>query len=201
MKYSTLLAALLCAGRAAALDFAPPPESAMYQSSALPGYQLALRHCMTCHSAQYVLTQPPSSPRAYWEATVKKMRKPFGAQFPEQDIGPLTDYLVKTYGAERGAPLVTAAVIPNAVPAAPANAQALLAANACLSCHAPDKKIVGPAFKEIAARYTGKADGIMLAARNIRAGGAGKWGPVPMPPYAQLSEADSLELARFVLRQ
>jgi hypothetical protein len=45
--------------------------------------------------------QPPSSSRTYWDATVKKMKKPFGAPFPDEDIGEMVDYLVKTYGAER----------------------------------------------------------------------------------------------------
>ena len=44
--------------------------------------------------------QPSSSPRAYWEATVKKMKKPFGAPFSDEDIPAIVDYLVKTYGTE-----------------------------------------------------------------------------------------------------
>jgi len=82
-----------------ALDITIPPETAAYKPSNLPGYQLAQRNCMTCHSAQYVATQPPL-PRSYWEATVKKMKKPFGAQFPDEDIPALVDYLSKTYGTE-----------------------------------------------------------------------------------------------------
>jgi hypothetical protein len=45
--------------------------------------------------------QPPSSPRAWWDATVKKMKKPFGAPFPDEDVAAMVEYLVKTYGAER----------------------------------------------------------------------------------------------------
>jgi sulfite dehydrogenase len=51
-----------------------------------------------------VSTQPPSSPRAYWDATVKKMKKPFGAPFPDDDVPAMVDYLSKTYGAERPEP-------------------------------------------------------------------------------------------------
>jgi sulfite dehydrogenase len=47
--------------------------------------------------------QPPASPRAYWEATVRKMKKPFGAPLAEEDIPIIVDYLVKTYGNERPA--------------------------------------------------------------------------------------------------
>lgn len=77
-----------------------PQETAMYKASSLPGYNLALQNCMTCHSAQYVGTQPSTSTRAYWDATVKKMKKPFGAPLKDEDIEPIVDYLVKTYGAE-----------------------------------------------------------------------------------------------------
>jgi hypothetical protein len=78
-----------------------PPETAAYAASDLPGYQLVQRNCAGCHSAHYVAMQPPSSSRTYWDATVKKMKKPFGAPFPDEDIGAMVDYLVKTYGAER----------------------------------------------------------------------------------------------------
>jgi sulfite dehydrogenase len=80
-----------------------PNETATYVASELPGYQLVQRNCAGCHSAQYVAMQPPSSPRAWWDATIKKMKKPFGAPFPDDDIAPMVDYLVKTYGAERTA--------------------------------------------------------------------------------------------------
>ena len=79
----------------------PPPETATYKPSTLPGYQLVQKNCMVCHSAQYPSTQPPSMGRAYWEATVKKMKKPFGAQFDDADIPAMVDYLVKTYGNEQ----------------------------------------------------------------------------------------------------
>jgi sulfite dehydrogenase len=79
-----------------------PPETAAVRASDLPGYSLVQRHCSTCHSAHYVTTQPPASSRTYWDATVRKMKKPFGAQFPDEDVPAMVDYLVKTYGAERG---------------------------------------------------------------------------------------------------
>ena len=78
-----------------------PRETATYVVSELPGYQLVQRNCAGCHSAHYVATQPPSSTRAWWDATVKKMKKPFGAPFPDEEIAAMVDYLVKTYGAER----------------------------------------------------------------------------------------------------
>ena len=96
-------AMLLASACALAVEINLPPETAAYKPSSLPGYQLVQKNCMTCHSAQYPATQPPSSNRAYWEATVKKMKKPFGAQFDDADIPAMVDYLVKTYGNEREA--------------------------------------------------------------------------------------------------
>jgi cytochrome c len=69
----------------------------------------------------------------------------------------------------------------------------------CLACHAVDKKLVGPSFKDVAARYTQK-DVAQLAA-SIRKGGAGKWGPIPMPANPQVSEAEATALATWVLKQ
>ncbi|WP_245714247.1 MULTISPECIES: c-type cytochrome [Janthinobacterium] len=199
---------LMAAAPAFALDIQLPPETAVFKPSDLPGYALAQRNCMTCHSVHYIQSQPTTSPRGYWDATVKKMKKPFGAQFPDADIPDIVDYLVKTYGAERSTaiPTATAAVKPAAVArtvgtAAATDTKALLATNACTGCHSIDKKIVGPAFKEVVAKYKGKANAESLVAHNIRAGGAGKWGPVPMPAFAQLSETEAMALAHYVLAQ
>jgi hypothetical protein len=98
---AALIAALSIEASTFALDIALPPDTVAYRPSDLPGYQLVQQNCLICHSAHYPQMQPGSSPRGYWEATVKKMKKPFGAQFADEDIPPMVDYLVKTYGAER----------------------------------------------------------------------------------------------------
>ena len=87
-----------------ALEITLPRETAAYAASPLPGYPLTLAFCAPCHSAEYAHTQPPASPRAYWQATVVKMQKTFAAPLPEAAIDPIVDYLVKTYGSERAAP-------------------------------------------------------------------------------------------------
>ena len=70
---------------------------------------------------------------------------------------------------------------------------------ACLSCHATDKRIVGPSFKDVAARYRGQ-DGIEpKLVEKLRRGGSGSWGPLPMPPNPDLAEADASALVRWVL--
>jgi len=86
---------------AAQRTFTLPAETAVYKESSLPGYQLVQRNCIGCHSAHYVQTQPSTLSRTYWENTVKRMKKPFGATFPDDDIAAMADYLVKTYGAEQ----------------------------------------------------------------------------------------------------
>lgn len=181
-----------------------PPETARYAPSELPGYRLVQQHCMTCHSAQYVLTQPPSSPRSYWSATVKKMKAPFGAPIPDEDMPAIVDYLTKTYGAERTA---TAAATPSSDKTVPSPAplaggrdpQALLAANNCTACHAVDKKVVGPAFKDVAAKYAHQPDAIAHIEQSIRGGGSGRWGQVPMPPFPDMSREDAQRLAAWIL--
>jgi cytochrome c len=91
-------------------------------------------------------------------------------------------------------------VLMAAVVASPAWASADLAQkNACMSCHAVAKKLVGPSYNDVAKKYAGQKDAATTLAQSIKAGGAGKWGPVPMPSQPALSEADALTLANWVL--
>lgn len=84
--------------------------------------------------------------------------------------------------------------------AAPAFAdQALATSKNCMACHSVDKKLVGPAFKEVAAKYAGKAGAADTLAGKIVKGGSGVWGPVPMPANAQVNDADAKKLAEWVL--
>ncbi len=77
--------------------------------------------------------------------------------------------------------------------------QALATAKNCMACHAVEKKLVGPAYKEIAGKYAGQADAVDKLAGKIVKGGAGVWGPVPMPANAQVNDADAKKLAAWVL--
>lgn len=95
--------------------------------------------------------------------------------------------------------LVLAAAI--AAVASPAFASKDLAQkNACLACHAVDKKMVGPAYQDVAKKYAGQKDAEATLAKSIKAGGSGKWGPVPMPAQAALSDADAHALASWILK-
>jgi cytochrome c len=87
-----------------------------------------------------------------------------------------------------------------AVAGSPAHANLALAQkNACTACHAVDKKIVGPSYQDVAKKYAGQKDAATALAASIRAGGSGKWGPVPMPAQAALSDADVKALATWIL--
>ncbi len=71
--------------------------------------------------------------------------------------------------------------------------------NACMACHAVDRKLVGPAYLEVAKKYAGQKDAADMLAASIRKGGSGKWGPVPVPARRNLSEAGAKPLAAWVL--
>lgn len=80
-----------------------------------------------------------------------------------------------------------------------AAAKALAAKSACLACHSADKKIVGPAYKDVAAKHNGQADALEKVAARIKSGGAGIYGPVPMPPQPALKDEELKLLAEWVL--
>jgi cytochrome c len=87
-----------------------------------------------------------------------------------------------------------------ALPAAPVAANPELArSNLCLGCHAVDRKLVGPAFRDVAARYAGQKDAALRLAEKIVRGGSGAWGVVPMPANPKVSTEDALRLANWVL--
>ena len=87
-----------------------------------------------------------------------------------------------------------------AASAARADATAdLLKKSGCMACHAIDKKIVGPAFLEVAAKYKGDAGAAARLAEKVKAGGASAWGPVPMPPNGFVSDADIKMLVGYIL--
>ena len=84
--------------------------------------------------------------------------------------------------------------------AAPALADLALAASKnCMSCHAVERKVLGPSFKDVALRYKDDKDAAAMLASKIMKGGKGVWGPVPMPANNQVSEADAKKLAGWVL--
>lgn len=69
----------------------------------------------------------------------------------------------------------------------------------CTACHAVDKKLVGPAYQDVAKKYAGNKDAAKALVESIKKGGSGKWGQVPMPAQPNLSDADVAKLAAWIL--
>lgn len=103
-------------------------------------------------------------------------------------------------GARRDGPITVAATPaapPPAAPTATASALGLLKKQSCTACHGMEQKLVGPGFKQVAAKYAGRADAVGYLAGKIKAGSQGVWGPIPMPAQA-LSDADLKTLATWL---
>ncbi|RYF24976.1 MAG: c-type cytochrome [Comamonadaceae bacterium] len=77
--------------------------------------------------------------------------------------------------------------------------QQLATAKNCMTCHAVDKKLVGPSFKDVAAKYSGQKDATEKLSSKIIKGGAGAWGPVPMPANPQVSADEARKLVEWIL--
>lgn len=96
--------------------------------------------------------------------------------------------------------LTCALAVAALVSAAPAMADAALAKSKnCMACHAVDKKMVGPSYKDVASKYAGQKDAVDKLATKIIKGGSGVWGPVPMPANPSVNEADAKQLATWIL--
>lgn len=187
--------------RAAPLKIELPLETSSFKPAA--GVEIANAQCLVCHSVEYVSTQPPL-PRTYWAGSVKKMREKYGAQIPDSQVEPLLDYLVEQYGVKTGAASAAASATPTNSVAAHAlveskTPEALGTRFGCLACHGPDKKIVGPALKDIAAKYQNDPTAHIRIAEQVRMGGSGKWGPVLMPPFPMLTPEEIKILSDWIL--
>lgn len=79
--------------------------------------------------------------------------------------------------------------------------EALAKSKNCMTCHAIDKKVVGPSYKDVAKKYAGQKDAAAKLADKVKKGGSGTWGTVPMPPNPQVSDADLKTLVSWVLSQ
>lgn len=96
--FAVALAAVLTAPTILAKEITLPAEKAELRPSAAPGYPLARTMCATCHSVDYIETQPPGMPDAFWRHTVDKMRETFGATIPDESAQVILRYLIETYG-------------------------------------------------------------------------------------------------------
>jgi cytochrome c551/c552 len=110
---------------------------------------------------------------------------------------------MRTFGPVRGG---TPGELQRVAAAKPSPAQAtdpmlkVLSSQNCTACHAIDKPGVGPALREVSKRYQGQTDAAAQLADKIRRGGQGTWGSMPMPPQAQLSAAEALDIAKWIIQ-
>jgi cytochrome c len=79
------------------------------------------------------------------------------------------------------------------------SAQAMMQKDGCGACHAVDKKVIGPAYQEVAAKYKGDKDALAKLSDKVKKGGVGVWGQIPMPPNAQVSDPDIKDLVSWIL--
>lgn len=201
-----LLAAVLVGGLAARggpVKIELPPETTAFKLA--PGSEIANGQCLTCHSVEYVSTQPPM-PRAFWAASVKKMLDKYSAPVPAEQVDRLVDYLAVNYGATTNSAAATSPTPPvagSSKPAEinPADAAQLVNKYGCLGCHNATVKIVGPAYRDVAEKYKANPEARRKIAEQIRQGGSGKWGPILMPPFPQISEAEIKLLTEWILTQ
>lgn len=214
MRFKPLKTALCVIGlsmssaNAPAAEITLPADTSMLRESELPGYRLAQQKCGICHSANYISYQPPGMSLDQWTGEMQKMQHSYGAPIDDEDIKLIGAYLAVEYGSAKATDASVIALTDAALKQASEetshseiDVQKLLTMNACTGCHAVDKRIVGPSFAEIAAKYTGADDAATLLAASIQSGGTGKWGAMAMPPMAGLSDAEALALAEFVLGQ
>jgi cytochrome c len=88
----------------------------------------------------------------------------------------------------------------SALIAGPAFANAELAQKKnCMACHAVDKKVLGPSYKDVAAKYAGQKDAVDKLSAKVVKGGAGVWGAVPMPANPQVSDAEAKQLVQWIM--
>jgi cytochrome c551/c552 len=203
------IGALLAASTAMAIAAAPegvrlPPETVHLRPSKLPGFEIAAQKCSICHSADYIAYQPPRMNQTQWTAEVSKMHTTYGAPIDAAEIKLVGIYLTAAYGEAKSIGADDLALpAPTRAPEATAaiDVQALLDKNACLSCHAREQKIGGPAYRDVATKYRADPQALAKLEASIAQGGVGRWGTVPMPPFPGLSEPQLKALAGFVLGQ
>jgi cytochrome c551/c552 len=198
LSIAIFAAARLCAD---VVKITLPPETGVFKPAS--GSQLANSQCLTCHSVDYVLMQPPLSLKT-WTAEVKKMQKTFGAPIPDDEIAPLAEYLAENYGTDTNNPSAAAPEMTANTMAAtgqPVSVEALATRYGCLNCHKEDTKVVGPAFKDVRAKYLNDPDAIDKIVHQIHNGGSGKWGSAIMPPFTGISDAEAKRLAAWIMSQ
>jgi cytochrome c len=158
-----------------------------------PGSTLTENKCKICHELQHIRRTPLS--RDEWADNLRNMKER-GTPMNDAEMAVILDYLSMYYNREQPAPAPSADTLASTDPA-----QKLLDAHACSGCHALDKRVVGPSFREVSEKYRNNPNAMAYLTAKIRSGGQGAWGPVPMPPNAAITDAEAKALVGWVLQQ
>ena len=186
------LAAVALLWSASGLAQVPPADEKRIVAGA--SAEVVAGKCGVCHDLSHITRSRLA--RGEWEDNLVMMVKRGMPPIAPAESKAIVDYLTRSYGPD--GPPANAPFFGEAVAGAPRDVNQLLAANACTGCHAVDTRVVGPSFREVAARYAGLAD-VSPLVRKLREGGAGVWGQVPMPAMPQISVADAEALVRHML--
>jgi cytochrome c oxidase cbb3-type subunit III len=117
---------------------------------------------------------------------------------PVPSVGPTTSYENLTASATPDANVPTPPVVPQ--PASPVTGvEGMLAKYGCVACHAVEKKVVGPAFKDVAAKYRTRADANAYLVTQVKNGSAGVWGMIPMPSHSDVPNTDLDTIITWIL--
>ena len=162
------------------------------------GSDLTTARCATCHDARHITRAKLS--RGQWEDNIQNM-KDRGAPMTPQEMPIILEYLSAYYNRDVPAPAPDPSAASYGLDGGSDPVARLLNANACSACHMLDKKLVGPSFREVAAKFAGDGEAPARLAKKIREGGSGNWGNVPMPPHPQLSEGDLGQIVGWILQQ
>jgi cytochrome c551/c552 len=187
---------------AAPLEIRLPSEVVAFKQDV--GAEIANAQCLICHSVEYVTIQPPL-PKSFWKGSIQKMQQKYGATIPEEQVEPLADYLTRNYGAAtNNAPRAVEESQPQAPQHSTASASApdareLATKYGCSACHHASSKIIGPPLREIAAKYKNDPEAKKKIEQQIHSGGSGKWGPMIMPPFPQVTPIETKTLVDWIL--
>jgi cytochrome c len=183
---------------AAALAAALCATGALAQDDRLisgPGSTLTENKCKICHELAHI-RRAQLSP-GEWGDNLRNMKER-GTPMSDEEMRVIHEYLSVYYNRDKPAP----APSPDTLAAGGDDpVQKLLNANACNGCHSLDKRVVGPSFREVAAKYAGDRAAAARLAAKIRSGGQGVWGAVPMPPNAALAEPELQRIVAWLLEQ
>ena len=162
------------------------------------GSDLATARCATCHDVQHITRVRLS--HGEWEFNIKNMIER-GAPIAPGEVPMILEYLATYYNRDSAPPPADPSAAGFGTAGGEDPVARLLNANACTACHQLEKRVVGPSFKEVAAKFATNRDARDHLAKKIREGGSGNWGNVPMPPHPAISDDDLGQIVGWILQQ